>query len=431
MCRDVRFHPVVGFLNIDGTRRKGVVACEFAAWADLLMEANWRDREFAHDGKNVRIERGQLLGARSWLAARWGWSEDSVRWFLKKLEKAEMIELQSSKPAPKQEQASPQHGEHTETARAEHQASTRSNTQSNTRSKGYFANVITICNYNVYQAAKEIEDLLNTRSDAPTAQSQHQTNTGSTPDEHPHLKNLRREEGKKGEREVDRANAPNPNGAAPLDVVVNGVSIHGPGFNIPYSSIDVAASLLGLEVETARQVAEIQARSWVAEKKIPENSIALVTAAMRSFAEAEAKKKADAERKAQLAAKRAEQETKQGTLLPEDWVLNHKWGQWAVDKHGLTREQVIGIAESFKRYWHSPDAKRKRKLDWKSTWENWVDKAVARNEVPRQMRIPAVDLARPEDTPEPIWQEMLSDWVKTKRVSRQDAVAAGWMGSSR
>ena len=147
ISREIRFHPIVGFLKPDGTPKDGVTVNESNAWIDLLCEANWRDREVNNAGKVMLIERGQLMAARAWLSRRWGWSEDKVRWYLKKLENAGMITP----------------------------AKTQNHTQSNTQKKAHFANVITICNYKLYQTLRELEGLLNT-----------QPNTQSTPNQHPH-----------------------------------------------------------------------------------------------------------------------------------------------------------------------------------------------------------------------------------------------------
>jgi hypothetical protein len=160
--RDVRFHPVVGFLDEDGTPRRGVVVCEMVAWLDLVMEANWRDREVNNKGKVMVIERGQLMAARNWLARRWGWSEDKVRWFFKKLATEGMITI----PAPKTTQPV-----------------SANRAQSKPQRRAHFANVITICNYNTYQAACELDALLSTQS-----------NTQSTPKQHPHHNKETREQ---------------------------------------------------------------------------------------------------------------------------------------------------------------------------------------------------------------------------------------------
>jgi len=140
--REMRFHPITGFLNPDGTPRKGILINEANAWLDLICEANWRDREVNNNGKVMLIERGQIMAARNWLAKRWGWTEDKVRWFVKKLENAGMITL-ATKP---------------------------DHTQSNTQRRAHFSNIITLCNYKIYQTIGELDTLLSAQS-----------NTQSTP----------------------------------------------------------------------------------------------------------------------------------------------------------------------------------------------------------------------------------------------------------
>jgi len=152
--RDLRYHEIVGFLKADGSVRKNVVVCETMAWIDLIMEANWKDRRENNNGKVVLVERGQLIGARAYLAKRWGWTQDKVRYFLKKLEDNEMI----ARAAPK-------------FAQEPH----AKRTQSRPQRRAHFANIITICNYDIYQTVHELDDLL-----------RDQSNTQSTPNQHPH-----------------------------------------------------------------------------------------------------------------------------------------------------------------------------------------------------------------------------------------------------
>jgi hypothetical protein len=163
--RSLRTHPVVGFLNHDGTVRKGKVVCETMAWLDMCMEANWRDRRVSAEGKMALIERGQLIGGRKKLAARWGWSEDKVRHFFKRLLADGMIEIS--------------HQNEGKIAQQSRSKDTHINPQMKTR----HPNIVTICNYSVYQAAVEIEDLLNT-----------QINTQATPKQHPLPKKERKED---------------------------------------------------------------------------------------------------------------------------------------------------------------------------------------------------------------------------------------------
>lgn len=137
--RSLRTHPVVGFLNDDGTSR-GTVVCEAMAWLDLTMEAGWRDRTVNNKGRVILIERGQLLGARDWLAKRWGWTAKKVRYFMEKLARNGMI--QTSQPRQVTtgipEVLGPAKGQ----------------------AKGNSVNVITVCNYNVYQTINELDELL-------------------------------------------------------------------------------------------------------------------------------------------------------------------------------------------------------------------------------------------------------------------------------
>lgn len=167
--RNLRTHPIIGFLNSDGTRRKNAQVCQSMAWIDLCMEANWKDRHENNNGQLVLVERGQLQGGRKWLADRWGWTENQVRWFLKKLQDEGMIMVNRPKITPKKPEKS--HSEHTLT--------TTTVTTNRTTSSAHFVNVITVCNYNIYQAAYELYDMLNN-------QSNHQSNHQSTTNQPPH-----------------------------------------------------------------------------------------------------------------------------------------------------------------------------------------------------------------------------------------------------
>ena len=57
-----------------------------AAWVDLLLLAEHRDREVEVDGVPVPLRRGQLVTSLRQLGARWGWSYERVRRFLAQLE---------------------------------------------------------------------------------------------------------------------------------------------------------------------------------------------------------------------------------------------------------------------------------------------------------------------------------------------------------
>lgn len=137
--RSVRDNPIVGFLDEDGAARNGAI-CETMAWIDLTMEAAWKDKIVNNKGRVVLIERGQLIGARDWLAKRWGWTVKKVRYFMEKLVRHGMVQVAQPRPATA--------GTPAEMGPAKRPA------------KGNAINVVTICNYNIYQAASEIADLM-------------------------------------------------------------------------------------------------------------------------------------------------------------------------------------------------------------------------------------------------------------------------------
>lgn len=124
--RDIREHPVVGFgqpVKPNDPTRGAYSRGE--AFQDLLMEAQFRPGTTRINGEAVTLEIGQLVAARSYLAVRWNWSEQTVRTFLAHLVKAGIIvinQLSVQRPG---------------------------------TSKKTAANAITLCNYEKYQAYSE------------------------------------------------------------------------------------------------------------------------------------------------------------------------------------------------------------------------------------------------------------------------------------
>lgn len=72
--------------------------------------------------------------------------------------------------------------------------------------------------------------------------------------------------------------------------------------------------------------------------------------------------------------RKAVEQTARGTRLPADWVLSAELGNWAMAE-GLTREQVIREAETFRDYWIAKPGAGGRKADWDATWRNWIRKS--------------------------------------------------------
>lgn len=128
VSRDMREHWLVGFGKPvpPADPEKDWVMSRAEAWLDLLMECQYEAGVVNNGGQKMLIKPGQLLGAVSWLAARWNWTPKTVRGFLDKLENDEMIE----RVAPGLEQGN---------------------------QKGKQAAVISVCNYSEYQVTGDPE----------------------------------------------------------------------------------------------------------------------------------------------------------------------------------------------------------------------------------------------------------------------------------
>ena len=72
-------HPIVGI--------HGRAFTDLEAWLWLLAEAAYKPRKIT----SVVLQPGELMHSRRFLATRWGWSEDKVRWFLKRLRSEKML----------------------------------------------------------------------------------------------------------------------------------------------------------------------------------------------------------------------------------------------------------------------------------------------------------------------------------------------------
>lgn len=86
----------------------------FEAWQDLIMMASYQDRDVKIAGKKYELRMGEAVCARAYLAARWNWSEKTVRVFIERLIKHGMAMKEREK-------------------------------------KGQNANRLSICNYSQYQ----------------------------------------------------------------------------------------------------------------------------------------------------------------------------------------------------------------------------------------------------------------------------------------
>ena len=66
-----------------------------------------------------------------------------------------------------------------------------------------------------------------------------------------------------------------------------------------------------------------------------------------------------------------------GTRLPEDWTLPTEWASEAYQYRTpngdyLTEEEIRHEADKFRDHWHSQPGTKGTKLNWQSTWRNWI-----------------------------------------------------------
>ena len=71
-----------------------------------------------------------------------------------------------------------------------------------------------------------------------------------------------------------------------------------------------------------------------------------------------------------------------GTRLPEAWTLPTEWADEAYQYRTpngeyLTAEEINHEADKFRDYWHSQPSSRGCKLNWRSTWRNWIRNGAA------------------------------------------------------
>lgn len=65
--------------------------------------------------------------------------------------------------------------------------------------------------------------------------------------------------------------------------------------------------------------------------------------------------------------------SKTATRLPDDWVLQKAWGDWALsERPDMTPEDVRREADCFADYWRAKGGADARKVDWQATWRNWI-----------------------------------------------------------
>lgn len=111
---------------------------------------------------------------------------------------------------------------------------------------------------------------------------------------------------------------------------------------------------------------------------------------------------------------------KKGSRLPEDWTLPDEWRRWAgahLPENGIDEQ-----ADRFRDYWIAVPGAKGCKLNWQSTWRNWVRRA-AHDGMPANGA---------SGKAEPVWKLTDAELVKlanergipTKGKTRQELIGA-------
>ena len=374
ISRELEDHPVVGFGQpvkpadpSKGSYSRG------EAWIFLVFQARWKTAEVQNRGKVITLERGELLGARGFLAKAWNWTEDQVRGFLNKLESEMMIDRKNP------------------------QSILQPNPQSGTQKPAHFANVISIRNYSVYQIA--IEQFCEEK-----AQSNTFNFTGNKPSQFPnHPPQIK--EGKESKiTTLEKHNlglAPLENGAQNHDLFWDetGVVRACNGARQPLEQLIGGAATLDVVLR------DISPK--IPDKPTGKALLIAVTAAVVEHAR-------DLNKARQ----------RRGTRLPRDWKLPKSWGEWAMADAAMPDSWVRTEAAKFRDYWVGVPSSKGTKLDWQATWRNWVRAAGRPHALQRGMPDSNL-LSRPADIPDSIWQNRLKQLVSEGRATRDQAIAAG------
>jgi hypothetical protein len=302
--RDIREHPVVGFgqpVKPNDPTRGAYSRGE--AFQDLLMEAQYQPGSTRINGQSVTLEIGQLVAARSYLAIRWNWSEQTVRTFLAHLVKAGIIvinQLSVQRPG---------------------------------ASKKTAANAITLCNYEKYQAYSEAVTAYVASLKAPDIQpAKYETdqpaNNQLTTSQQPAGNQLATSQQPANNQNLSEREARAPAHAHahtregeelhPHGVIVNCETIRHPNFTISLSAIEmntVAANLSKNEIKT-RCLAH--AMQWAAEIESGRNHHTVVPNKIANFLSASIMGEVNRGKVAEVKAARVPSGRRTGGETPEE-----------------------------------------------------------------------------------------------------------------
>ena len=172
--RDIRNHWLVGFgLPVKPMDDSRGSFSRNEAFVDLIMECRYEAGTVNNGGRKMDIQRGQLVGAVSWLSHRWNWTPKTVRKWLDDLENDDMIAL--GKPGVE-----------------------------NGGQKGKQSQIITICNYDVYQVSSITEGQAKGQAEGKQGASKGQAKGNNSIDN----------KGTREQRNKEESNPQTPNGGS-------------------------------------------------------------------------------------------------------------------------------------------------------------------------------------------------------------------------
>jgi len=345
ISREIQDHVTVGFgqpVKPADPSRGSYSRAE--AWLFLVFQARWKSGEVNNRGKVMTLERGELLGARAWLAKTWNWSENTVKWFLDKLENEAMIKRNPGHEEPPINRQLTTNNNH------------QLNHQPTTKRTARFVNVLSICNYDIYQVA--IAEFCEGRGRLATGAITNQT-TNYQPEE----KGCQPPESNK-ENKYNITTVENHNLGLPSlkSAGHEGVFWKEDGKLDAANGTRAALEKLLGNAATLDEVLVDIAPS-LPDKATGQELAVIVTGAVVDHARKLEKDKA-----------------KRGSRLPKDWKLRRELGQWAVETLGLEPDFIRSEAGKFKDYWIAKPGKDGCKLDWDATWRVWIRKAAERGQ---------------------------------------------------
>lgn len=337
ISRELEDHPIVGFGQpvAPADPSKGSYS-RAEAWIFLVFHARWQTAEVNNRGKVITLERGELLGARAWLARVWNWTEKQVRGFLDRLEADMMID------------------------RKKGQSNDQSMGQKNDQKSAHFTNIISICKYDVFQEAIEAfcEEKGHSRTNQKAALGaneranqgpQYKERGGAGAGAHFDLKLT-------SENKItplSRPPMPSPSDEGQHQGIsrdANGIYRAINGSRAPLEQIlGKAGNLDEVLIEISPKLPDKLAGQELA--------LALAAAVADHVRELEKIKQ------------------KKGTRLNRDWRLTKAWGDWATKETGLDAAWVRSEADKFRDHWLSQPGTKATKLDWERTWWNWIRNA--------------------------------------------------------